>query len=77
VNCANRSEAGAPPSGEPGENLPLIRENVIEFFLIPEQPIQLALIGFDPFLIRENLPLIDEHLPLIGKHLPLVRGRRV
>jgi hypothetical protein len=57
-------------SGELGENPPLVGENLIELFLIPQQPIQLALIGFDPFLVRENLPLI-------GKHLPLVRGRRV
>ena len=43
-----------------GENPPLVGENLIELFLIPEQPVQLALIGCDPFLVGENLPLIGE-----------------
>jgi hypothetical protein len=49
-----------------GENPPLVGQNVVELFLIPEQAIQLALIGFDPFLVGQNLPLIGEDLPLIG-----------
>jgi hypothetical protein len=58
------------PSSELGENPALIGENLVELFLVPEQPIQLGLIALDTFLVGENLPLI-------GQNLSLVRNRRV
>jgi hypothetical protein len=52
-------------SGQLRQNPLLIGKDPIELLLIPKQPVQLGLIGFDTLLVGENLPLIGQDLFLV------------
>jgi hypothetical protein len=55
----------AEDSAQSGQDLFLIRENLIQLLLIPEQFVQFRLICFDAFLIRKDFSLVGENLLLV------------